>query len=121
MSKAEEGTGQIHPNHAAAMTRGSWYPDMSAYGHYRFMMVAASSPNKSKASPAGPIGEHPFSVAYSKVDQDIINFARKVCGMEELPLGPGDSRESEDVHKISPMHGKTRPPHWHTPSKTELL
>ncbi len=119
MSKLEKGTGKINPEHASALPRGAWYPEMGAYGQYRFTIQMAGlsgkpgPENQTHVSLAGPIGEHPFSSAYSKEDADIITMARKICGMPESTIAPGNSKESDDIHKVSPVGGSSRKKHWH--------
>jgi hypothetical protein len=74
------------------------------YQHYRMLIMAASQPDTPTVTPTGPTGEHPFSVGYSDVDQDIINRTAKLCGFEARKLSDGRSSEPDGVHKNSPVN-----------------
>lgn len=105
----DDGTGAFHPDHKAAIPRGNWYKQAGSYDHYRLLIAAASTDGKSKPenfSPYGPLGEHPFSTAYSKEDQDIINIAKKMCGITSSEVTSGPSKEPDHIQKVSPHNTK---------------
>jgi len=117
----EDGTGKIHPEHSAVIPNAKYYPTMDAYGHYRFGLTMAGMPPDNEApkvSPYGPIGEHPFSSAYSDADQKIIDMASKLCGFTPHSLGNSKSEELEGTHKASPVNHNSG---VHKKGKTKIL
>lgn len=99
-------TGKMDPDHNAAIPNAQMLTKIDqGYGLYRFGLHMASSPDKPNISTVGPSGSTPFFVPFSPEDENIINVARKNGGfgpMKKLTRGP--SRETDDTHKISPVH-----------------
>jgi len=103
----EDGTGKLHPDHASVIPNAMFYPAMDSYGHYRFGLTMAGTPQDADHPPThpfGPIGEHPFSAAYAPEDQAIINMAAKLCGFKPRKLSVSQSKEPDDVYKFSPVN-----------------
>jgi hypothetical protein len=96
------GDGKLRPDHAKAMPNATWYPTMSAYGHYRAMILAASFPDEPKIGKSSISADHPFSAGYSSADQDMINRAAKICGFAPRKLSNSASAESDEIHNHSP-------------------
>jgi hypothetical protein len=104
--KEGEGSGKLSNDDKAAIPNAAWYPKMDVYGHYRAMVLAASLPDHPTIPPYGPMADHPFSAGYSVADQQIIDMASKLCGFPPTKLSDKDSKESEHVHKVSPVNGR---------------
>lgn len=103
----DDGTGKFHPDHAKVIPNGSWYKHAGNYDHYRLLIAAAATDGKTTPkdfSSYGPLGEHPFSSAYSDEDQRIIDLAKKMCGLESSPVAKGGSTEPDHIHRISPVN-----------------
>jgi hypothetical protein len=105
----DDGSGELHPDHKSAIPNGHWYQHAGNYDHYRLLIAAASTDGKTAPkdfSSYGPFGEHPFSSAYSKEDQDIINIAKKMCGIKSTSVSDNKSSEPEHINKISSHNTK---------------
>jgi len=95
--------GRLNKDHADAMPNAAWYPTMTPYSHMRSMVVAASLPNEDNISISSPVADSPFSVAYTSADYDIISRAAKLCGFPAIKLSDKHSKESDEVHRVSPV------------------
>ena len=85
------------------------FPDMdNEYEHYRFTLALAGSSGRDKPID-GTLRNHPVAVAYTKEEFDIIDQARKSMKKEKHLFNHTNSREREDVHKISPVRKFTDP------------
>ncbi len=96
-------SGKLNKDHAAAMPNVQWFPTMTPYRHMRTMILAASLPDAPQIAVDSPIADQPFSIAYTDADRDIIDRAAKLCGFDSVKLSDKHSRESDEVHKISPV------------------
>lgn len=112
----EDGTGKLNPDHAAVIPNAKFYPGIGAYGHYRFGLTMAGIPyakDHPDISPYGPMGENPFSAAYSDEDQQIIDLASRICGFAPKSLSSNRSKEPDDVCKASPVNHNSGHHHHH--------
>lgn len=99
-----QGEGKLNADTATALPNAAWYPEMTAYGHYRALVMAASLPNEIGFSKSSPVSDHPFSAGYSDWDQKIIDRAAQLCGFSAAKLSDRYSGEPKDVHKASPTN-----------------
>ena len=106
-----QGEGKLSADSAAAIPNASWYPEMTSYGHYRALVMAASLPNEIGFSKSSPVSDHPFSAGYSDWDQKIIDRAAQLCGFKAAKLSDRYSSEPKDIHRHSPVnHNSGRHP-----------
>lgn len=111
MADSKEGSGKLHPSQETVFSPSNWFPTIGVYGHYRLGIMMAKHKHEEEGNDApGLTGEHPMTVAYSNVDLDIVNRARKLCGYEPATLSASGSHEHESTHKISPVNTT---PHKH--------
>lgn len=97
------GTGKVDFD-STPLPNARWYPGGDAYFHYRSMVMAASFPDKPTIPPYGASADEPFSAAYTPEEDDMIYQAAKLCGYTGKRLGTPKSKESDDVHRVSPVH-----------------
>jgi len=74
------------------------------YWKYRAGLAASFSPDSSDTfTPGGPAHDDMVMVGYSDVDQQIIDKAHKLMGWTKKKMAGRGSKESDDVHKTSPV------------------
>ena len=116
----DDGSGKIDKDHASVIPNGHWFKHASAYDHYRLLIAAAATDGKTTPEnfqPYGPYGEHPFSSAYTQHEQDILNIAKKMCGIDSKAVAKGPSSEPDHIHRVSPVHPKPHKTSWRKPAK----
>ncbi len=115
-------TSKFHDNHTGSMTNPTMFPTAgNYYDLYRLGVHFATHPDHAKIhgsspSASGPVGEHPLTNAYTDEDQEIVNRAAKLCGFTPRKLGGKYSKESDDIHRHSPVKHNSvvhiRKRHW---------
>lgn len=74
------------------------------YWKYRTGLAASFSPDSNEEfSPGGPANDDLVMIGYSDADNDIIHSAHQRMGFPTKKLSNGKSKESHDVHKVSPV------------------
>lgn len=77
------------------------------YNAYRFGVAMAGAPQQ-KTDKSGPIGGDFITVAYSNGDDEILKSAAKQMGINHKQLASKKSKETDDVHKVSPVAAAKR-------------
>jgi hypothetical protein len=97
--------GKLHKNHHNSIPGATRYPDTAAhyYDMYRYGLHLASSPDHDNVEPAGPTANEMVTIAYSDVEKDMHNAAAKKMGFKGKAISSHGSRESKDVHSVSPV------------------
>ena len=95
--------GKLNPNHSSGMPNARWYSNGDAYFHYRAMVMVASLPDPPRIKSDSFSADQPFSVSYTKAEDDMIAMAAKLCGFPGKKLSGPKSTESDGIHKISPV------------------
>ena len=94
--------GDVHDDHKSAMNPSMCFVDMDpGYEYYRFMMQAAASPNDVPISAA--LTSAPFSMPYTKEDEDMLHHALKRMGKKHRHITPSTSAEPNNTHGKSPV------------------
>jgi hypothetical protein len=75
------------------------------YLQYRFGLLLAGSPDI-KNDPIGAVEGHLFTVGYSDADNEIIDAAAKMMGIQRSKRNTGGSTESDNVYKTSPVKAR---------------
>jgi hypothetical protein len=97
---------KLSKNQVSSIPGLTSYPDTPAhyYAMYRFGMHMAGSPEDNHdMSPNGPAGNEMATMAYSKVDQEIIDNSRKAMGFKRTRVTTGGSKENNDTGSKSPV------------------
>jgi hypothetical protein len=92
------------------LTRARYFPDMDKYYQlYRLTldMAGINTPPDQKVNDIDgegwPASNNAVMLAYTKVDDDIINKALKKRGFKQKMTSDGDSNEHKHVNKVSPV------------------
>jgi hypothetical protein len=72
------------------------------YNAYRFGIAMAGAP-ETKTDKTGPIGGDFITMAYTDGDDKILKSAAKQMGIKSSTLASKKSKETDDVHKASPI------------------
>jgi len=95
-----------------AIPNGQVWPEMDQfYELYRFSIAMAGAPNYT-APAEGATGQWPTTVAYSKAEQEIINFAAKATGQKGVSMASGPSKESTGTTTMSPFSKVKNPKYY---------
>jgi hypothetical protein len=77
------------------------------YDAYRFGIALAGAPDF-KTDKKGPNGGDFMTMSYTSGDEEILNSAAKQMGVSRSSLASKKSKETDDVHKVSPVANKKR-------------
>ena len=94
--------GDVPPDHKSTMNPSLVFTDMDP-GHefYRFMMQAAASPNDIPITTT--VRSIPFSMPYTKEDEDMLHHALKRMGKKHTHITPSKSGDPDSVQNTSPV------------------
>jgi hypothetical protein len=79
----------------------------SPYDAYRFSLIMAGAPDI-KTDKKGPNGGDFMTMSYTSGDDEILNSAAKQMGVKSSSIASKKSKETDDVHKVSPVANKKR-------------
>jgi hypothetical protein len=77
------------------------------YNAYRFGIAMAGAPDI-KTDKKGPNGGDFITMSYTDGDDEILNSAAKQMGISSSTIASKKSKETDDVHKVSPVANKKR-------------
>jgi hypothetical protein len=77
------------------------------YNAYRFGIAMAGAPDF-KTDKKGPNGGDFMTMSYTSGDDEILNSAAKQMGVKSSSIAAKKSKETDDVHKVSPVANKKR-------------
>lgn len=77
------------------------------YHAYRFGIAMAGAP-ESKTDRAGPNGGDFITMSYTDGDDKILKAAAKQMGISSKSIASKKSKETNDVHRVSPVANKKR-------------
>jgi len=77
------------------------------YNAYRFGIAMAGAPDF-KTDKKGPNGGDFMTMSYTSGDDEILNSAAKQMGVKSSAIAAKKSKETDDVHKVSPVANKKR-------------
>jgi hypothetical protein len=97
--------GKLHQNHFDSIPDLKSYPDLPShyYDMYRLGVHMAGSPDKQNMARLGPSGNEFVTSAFTDEDAAITNASRKAMGLKQRSISSKGSRESDDVHRVSPV------------------
>jgi hypothetical protein len=100
--------GRLHPHHNSAIKNLTRFPDMPGhyYDMYRFGVHMAGAHND--PAEAGPAANELMTVAFSEVDEEIIQTTAKALGLTMKPMSGKKSEEPTDTNKLSPINKPKR-------------
>jgi len=97
--------GTMRADALAAIPNMHFHPQADFYRMYR-MGVASASMNDDPHpdhSPYGPTMNFPVTLGYTNVDKQMTKKASKYVGIKHSKITPDGSKETEDVHNVSPV------------------
>ena len=77
------------------------------YTAYRFGIAMAGAP-ESKSDKSGPNGGDFVTMSYTDGDAQILKAAAKQMGIKSSSIASKKSKETDDVHRVSPVANKKR-------------
>jgi hypothetical protein len=77
------------------------------YTAYRFGIAMAGAPDI-KTDKSGPNGGDFITLSYTDGDDEILNSAAKQMGIKSSSIAAKKSKETDDVHRVSPVANKKR-------------
>lgn len=72
------------------------------YTAYRFGIALAGAPD-TKTDKSGPNGGNFMTISYTDGDEEILKSAAKQMGIKSSSIASKKSKETDDVHKSSPV------------------
>jgi hypothetical protein len=104
-TKRPSKSSNVHDQYHSAIQGMETYTDPNSYyTMYRFGVDMASGPKEHYPyDPAGPIGNQMATLAYTDVEQKIIDNSKKNLGLKSKKLTSKDSTEHTDTHVSSPV------------------
>ena len=90
------------------MMRYDGLDNSNPYTMWRFIVAAAGQPTDKDGhtlAKNGPIGQKMSTLAYSKVDAEILAATARAMGEKGTVISSQESTEPTDTHKTSPVKG----------------